>query len=329
MTALLGIDRLETTGLWRAEPGAQRREVYVAIGESELVVQDQSGTALSHWSLPAVVRLNPGEAPARYAPARRADEELEIAEPEMIAALDRVVAAVELGRRRPGRLRRILIGLTLGLLAGFGAMWLPGALREQAAGLMPAAKRVEIGDRMLEELTLLTGPPCASVTGREALDQLRNRLLPITPARVEVLRDLPHPALALPGNVLVLSDAPLVTQDDPDVVAGHLLAAALTARAAPPVVDFLDELGALELARLLLNGEISDENITGQVERILVAAPPLASAGELRQGFLAARLAWAPYAEAVNLPSGEAAPAEMPPALDDLGWQRLREICDG
>lgn len=329
MTAIVGIDRMETTGLWRPEAGAQRQEVFVSIGDAELVVQDKMGSALSHWSLPALIRLNPGKEPARYSPARGADEELEIEEPEMIALLDRVVQAVAKGRQRPGRLRRVVTGLALGATVGLAVVWLPGALRDQAVGILPIAKQEEIGQRMLTELTLLTGPPCANVTGLEALTQLRSRVLPTVPARIEVLRDLPSPALALPGNLLVLSDTPLVTQDDPDVLAGHLLAAALTAQLNRPLVHFLHDLRFLDVIRLLAAGEVTDEEITTHVERLLLSPTSVAPAPALRAGFAAARLAWSPYAAAMDLPIDTDIPSDMVPAMDDTMWQTLRAICDG
>ncbi|GIT92284.1 hypothetical protein JANAI62_27410 [Jannaschia pagri] len=328
MTAIEGIDRLETTGLWRQSADDQRQDVFVSIGEAELVVQDKTGATLSHWSLPALVRLNPGKTPARYAPAKDADEELEVEDEDMVTALDRVVKAVAKGQQKPGRLRRILTGLILGAGLGLGIMWLPGAMRDQAAHLLPLAKQQDIGRRMLTELTLLTGPPCETVTGREAMDRLQERILPTTPARIEVLRDLPHPALALPGDLLVLSDTPLLTQDDPDVVAGHLLAAALTAKVDRPLVAFLSGLNTLDLLRLLSAGEVTDAQVTAHVEGLLLDAPPLLPAGELRTGFAAARLAWGEYAAVAGLPRGVASPSDMTPSLDDTGWQTLREMCD-
>lgn len=328
MTAIDGLERLETTGLWRPEVGAQRREVYVAIGNAELVVQDKAGMALSHWSLPALVRLNPGVVPARFAPARTLGEELEIDEGEMVDTLDRVVAAVAKGRARPGRLRRGLVALVAVAALATAAVWLPDALRDQAARMLPQAKRDEIGTRMLAELTLLTGAPCRSATGREALEQLRARILPTTPLRIEVLRGLPPPALALPGGLVVLSEGPLVMQDDPDVVAGHLLAAATSGRARPPLGAFLGGLGLRDLMGLLTAGDVSDAAVTAHVERLLLAPPEPLSTDALRQGFAAARLAWQPYAGAVGLPQADVAPVQMPPALDDPSWQRLRGICD-
>ncbi len=327
-TALDGIERLETTALWREDAGAQRREVYVSIGEAELVVQDTSGDALAHWSLPALVRLNPGTLPARFAPARGADEDLEIAEPEMVEALDRVMAAVEKGRRRPGALRRLLTGLIAGFAAGTLLLWLPGAMRLHAANVMSAAQRSDIGERMLSELAIRTGPPCGTLTGTEALATLRARVLPTTPARLEVLRGLPQPALALPGGLFVLSDSTLVAQDDPNVTAGHVLATASEARATAPIVHLLDGLGPVALLRLMASGEVTDAAIAAQVERDLLAPPATLPPDMLRSVFAAASLAWDPYAADTGLPPGEATPSDMRPALDDTTWQALRGICE-
>ncbi len=56
MTALNEYQRLETFGIWHASPDEQRRDVIVQLGEATLTVSDQNMQALSHWSLPAVIR---------------------------------------------------------------------------------------------------------------------------------------------------------------------------------------------------------------------------------------------------------------------------------
>ncbi|HEX9857058.1 MAG TPA: hypothetical protein VGA75_01800, partial [Paracoccaceae bacterium] len=62
MTALKKYQKLESPGLWRDTPDAQRREVVVNFGEASLVLSDpRNDSALSHWSLPAVERLNSGD----------------------------------------------------------------------------------------------------------------------------------------------------------------------------------------------------------------------------------------------------------------------------
>jgi hypothetical protein len=111
MTALSEYQRLEASGVWRAAPGAQRRDVIVALGEATLVLSDMQGRALAHWSLAAVERRNPGVAPALYAPGDDAVEELELADGEMIAAVERVRRAVERARPAPGPVRtRLALG---------------------------------------------------------------------------------------------------------------------------------------------------------------------------------------------------------------------------
>src|SRR6056297_3625758 len=84
MTALKQFARLEAPGIWRAEPEAQRRDVVVAFGDATLVISDQAGRALSHWSLAAVARINPGDLPALYTPSADALEVLEIEDDSMV-----------------------------------------------------------------------------------------------------------------------------------------------------------------------------------------------------------------------------------------------------
>ena len=68
MTALERYERLESDGLWRPAPGAQRRDVTVSFGNATLVLTDRAGRPLAHWSMPALERLDGGEGPALYAP---------------------------------------------------------------------------------------------------------------------------------------------------------------------------------------------------------------------------------------------------------------------
>lgn len=134
MTALKKYQKLECTGLWRSAPDAQRREVVVNFGEASLTMSDPATElALSHWSLPAVERLNPGEQPALYAPGEDSDETLEIEDGDMIAALGTVREALGSTRPRPGRLRGSVLGGLAVVLLCLGIFWLPGALVDHTA----------------------------------------------------------------------------------------------------------------------------------------------------------------------------------------------------
>ena len=105
MTALSQYERLESTGLWRAAPGEQRREVTVSFGDATLVIADGAGRPLTHWSLAAVERINPGTRPALFAPDADQSETLEIDDDLLIDAMEKVRKTIARRRPRP-ELRR-------------------------------------------------------------------------------------------------------------------------------------------------------------------------------------------------------------------------------
>ena len=146
MTALKKYQRLECFGLWRQTPHDQRREVHVRLGDATLILVDpKSGTALSHWSLPAIEQLNPGTWPPVFAPGLESGESLELDESDMIAALETVQSAVRAAVARPGRLRKFILASMALALVGGGVLWLPGALVAHTASVLPPAQRAEIG----------------------------------------------------------------------------------------------------------------------------------------------------------------------------------------
>ena len=144
MTALTQFERLEAPGVWRAAPGARLRDIVVSFGDASLILRDpRSEEPLSHWSLPAVTRLNPGQMPAIFAPGDAAqDEVVEIDDRLMVEAIERVHTAILASRPRPGRLRGALIWSTLGALALAAVIWLPGAVMAHAARIAPPASRM-------------------------------------------------------------------------------------------------------------------------------------------------------------------------------------------
>ena len=100
MTAITKYDRLEATGLWRASPDKQRVDVVVCIGDATLTIKDMRDQALTHWSLAAIERANPGKRPALFHPEGDTTETLEIAddEDEMIRAIEKLRKAGERAR---------------------------------------------------------------------------------------------------------------------------------------------------------------------------------------------------------------------------------------
>lgn len=338
MTALAKYQRLESAGLWRDGAEAQRRDVVVILGDASLVLSDpRSETPLGHWSLPAVVRLNPGQRPALYGPGRDAAETLEIADDEMIAALDTVHRAIEAARPRPGRLRGAMLATGGAVLVALAVFWMPGALIQHTARVLPPATRAQVGQLALADLVRVTGQPCSARRGQEALTRLLQRVFAGgQPPSVIVVRQGVPVALHLPGRQVVLNESLLVDQDGPEVAAGHVLAERMRAEAADPMIPLLHHAGLLATFRLLTTGRLSERAVQGYAE-VLIAAPPVPIGDEaLLARFALAGLSSAPYAWAVD-PSGEtvlglieADPLRglvVDPLLTDEAWISLQDIC--
>lgn len=336
MTALERYSRLEATGLWRESPDAQRRDVVVALGEATLVISTPAEVALTHWSLPAVARLNPGRQPALYAPGPDTEERLEIDDPDMVAAIETLRAAIDRRRPHPGRLR-LWIGAALGaVLLGLAVFWLPGALTRQTVALLPAASREEIGNRLLLEIGRLAGPICTSPRGSTALNRLARRTFGEPAPRVALLPSAIPETLALPGGILVAHAALVEDHETPEVLAGYLLAEDLRRSETDPMHMLLQEAGLGVTFRLLTTGEIAPEVLHAHAASLLSREAVPVADGPLLTRFAMAGISSQPYAFARDV-SGEAVlglieadplrGAAGAPLLSDADWISLQDIC--
>lgn len=337
MTALKKYDRLESPGLWRETAQARGRDVVVGFREATLVLSDpRSELALSHWSLPAVQRLNKGEMPALYAPDPDGDETLEIDDLDMIAALDTVHRALVRRRARPGRLRgAILSGATV-LVLGAGLIWVPDALINHTASVLPAITRAEIGRAALADVTRLTGPPCSARLGTRAAATLAERLFGQGQATIMVVPDALTGALALPGGLILIGHAIVETPPDAETVAGYALAASVMAATQDPMIPLLQHAGVPATFRLLTSGSLPAGALAGYAEDLLRRPAPLLPTEPLLARFATAGLPVSPYAYALD-PSGETVlglieadpypTGAASPVLADSDWISLQAIC--
>ncbi|MBI6630803.1 hypothetical protein [Pontibaca salina] len=335
MTALKEYQRLEATGFWRATPEEQHREVIVSIGDATLVLSDMSDRALAHWSLAALERVNPGVRPAIYHPDGDPGETLELAETEatMIDAIERLRRAVERARPRPGRLRQIGMLALFALLATALVFWLPDALLRHTISVVPDIRRQDIGRALLTRIERNAGPACSNADTAAPLAALARR----TGARkLVVLRRAPRDSLHLPGGVVLLSRALIEKQEDPAVVAGHILAERARAAQRDPLARLLANAGPLASFRLLTTGELTDATLDHHAERLL-ADPDIPLAEEtLRDAFATAQVPSAPFARSrgntgetmLALIKDDPMAGQYPaPVLPDRDWILLQTIC--
>lgn len=337
MTALTKYQRLESPGLWRDTQDAQRREVVVAFRDATLVLTDpRTDRPFTHWSLPALIRLNAGSLPALYAPGPDGDETLELDDPDMIAALETVLGAVKRRTPRPGRLRGTLIGgITLGIVT-IGVIFLPDALLRHTATMLPFATRQAIGQAALADVIRLTGKPCASPLGDRALSLLSERLFGGGGPALLVLREGLKGAAHLPGNIVLLSKDTL-TAPLPEAPAGFALAENLRATATDPVLPLLAHAGLSATVRLLTTGTLPTGAATGYGEVLLQSPPAPLTDETLLAAFAKAAVSSAPYAYALDA-SGESTLSliEADPyrggspraLLNAQDWDSLKAICD-
>ncbi|MFV0243640.1 MAG: hypothetical protein ACK5IB_01275 [Qingshengfaniella sp.] len=331
MTALSKYQRLECPGIWRAEDGAQRRDVFVSLGEATLVIKDKADIALAHWSLPAVERMNPGGKPALYRPGADSEETLEIDEAEMIEAIGTVGRAVSRSRPRPGRLRLSVLALICLAIVALGAFWLPGALVRYTATIVPESTRQDIGRRILAELEPVVGRPCRAGETRQVLDALGTRLFGDAPWDIVVVPGGPVMTAHLPGGLLLIHRDMIETVPTPEVTAGALLVEAARADTTDAMADFMASAGAGVTLHLLTQGRVEDAAIARYATDVLTQAPLPPPDDRLTERFTAAAVSPQPYLDAARLtfdPKAlEALHLDTQPVLSDTDWIRLQGIC--
>jgi hypothetical protein len=301
LTAVKQYQRLECAGLWQDTADAQRRDVTVSIGEASLVMRDpRNEQVLAHWSLPAVTRHG-GGVPALYQPGADTGETLELSDPDMIAALETVQKAIVAARPQPGRLRGAIL-LFCGILVGGGLVgWLPDALRNHTASVVPPSVRAEIGQMAYDDIVRLTGAPCTEPQAQAALAGLSGRLAggAAAPILLVLRQGLVAPG-QLPGDIILLPPEYITQQDGPQALAGAVAAEIAQAKTADPLLPILQHAGLRATFSLLTTGELSAKAMHGYGE-----------------AFLASRSALAPAAE--GLPE---------PLMPDADWVALQGICD-
>lgn len=335
MTALKKYQRLETSGLWRPAKDAQRREVIVSFGDATLVLADKSDMALTHWSLAALRRLNPRQRPAVYSPDPEAIETLEIQDDLMITAIEKVINAVSRKSPHPGRLRLTGFLVSITLVIALTVFWLPSALVNHAARVVPEVTRQAVGTQLLNNIQRLSGRPCNNPEGRRALSALSARMAPSF-KKIVVLRSGVGQTEHLPGGFLLMNRSLVEDYETPEVPAGFVIAEAMRVDQNDPLARLLHAIGPVSTLRLLTSGQIPEAALKTYAEDLLTARQESLEPQELLARFEAAGVSSSPYAYALDV-SGEttlelieADPSQhgaTRPVLSDGDWVSLQNIC--
>lgn len=335
MTALSEYDRLETTGLWREVQSEHKREVIVSFGNATLVLRDKADRALTHWSLPAISRQNPDEFPAIYSPDPLGEETLELDDKFIIDTIDRLLKTIDKRRAQPGKLRLILTSSILASFAGAMVFWLPSVMVDYATQITAPVQRAAIGDDLFQQIRRVSGHPCTQPQASNALSKMAQRL-GAERNKLIVVRTGVETSVNLPGGYIVLNRRLVEDFEDPNAVAGYILAEVERSKNSDPLHAFLGDLGVRGTFRFLTSGQISPPAVTRYAEKLLsLPLAPVASEPLLSR-FEAARIPSSPYAYSVDI-SGETTlslieadpiPQDAADAIvTDGEWVALQEIC--
>lgn len=346
MTALERYSKLEGTGLWAAAPSEQRRDVVVSFGDATLVISDaRSMQVLSHWSLPAVTRLNPGKRPAIYSPEGDGCETLELDDDWLIDALKVIQAALSPPRSLFSRFRRPLLagsGL-LGLL--LAALIVPQALQTHTASVVPMPKRIELGERVRHDLLREGARACQSSYAAPAITILQRRLFQ-SPAQIVVMQDLPSQQPRVQhvlGRIFIVDARLLEESESAEALAGVLLIAAQRSVEQDPLRPLLRHAGLIATFRLLTSAELPAAATRGYAQALMRSPLTTPDIDAVLQRFERAELSTRPLVdnpfqldpsvELIGPALREADPlrGEGPAnaLLTDGQWVSLLNICDG
>lgn len=337
MVALKKYARLEGSALWRASPDDQRQEVIVSIGDATLVISDMRDRAITHWSLAAVTRANPGKRPAIFYPDGDPGETIELGvdEAQMIDAIEKLRRAVERSRSKPGRVRGLGLLLSCAAVFALAVFWLPGAVINHTVTVVPTVKRAEIGAALLDRIERMTGPACADPAGTRAISALRARL---GTGPIRIMPGTVSTSLHLPGGEILLDRGLVEDYEEPDVAAGYALAEQTHLMTSDPLKNMLERLGSWPSFRLLTTGSLTGQELDSYAEYLLTQERTPPDMAALMAAFDSRSVRSSAYAYARDvtgetvLPLIEADPmaGQEPVALlSDADWLRLQNICGG
>ncbi len=342
MTALKGYARLESTGVWRGGRGVPLRDdqglpVGIMFGDATLVLTDANNQPLTHWSLPAVQRINPGQTPALFSADPDMAETLEVEDDLLIDALARVHQVARRPRKPGGRLRAILSLTACGAIAAIGVLWLPGALIRQTASNMAPGPRAEIGASLLGHIQSIAGTTCRAPEGAAALARLHTRVFGASaPGQTVIVPGALTAPILLPGSVIVLPQASVTQTNDPATVAGHMIGAASSVADSDPLARTLEFGGFSATLSLVTSGQLGPDVLQDYAQHATTTPAILAADDVLANDFERARVALAPWAYTLD-PSGDSiAPlldmdwakgVSPEPLLSDADWVALQNIC--
>ena len=339
MTALTQYQRLEATGIWRKSAEAQRLDVIISIGESSLVITDINEKPLAHWSLAALAVIQSKDGNKLYHPDGDPGETLELGsnENEMAKAIEKLMKAVDRRRPKPGRLRIFSLASISIVILGLSIFWLPAALRDYTQKIIPEVREQEMGKAVFNEFISFVGAPCSRELGIIALDKFSSNL-GLEEYSFHIVPSETIEAIHLPGKIIVVSKALVEDFDDPDVLAGHILAQIQREAKSNALDELMKQMNNIEIIQFLL-GKSPDASTLREFSKDWIIKKQVDIDLEtLMNEFNKKAISALPYSYAIDV-TGQSTQFMInnekisqkvrKPSLDDSAWLAMQTICGG
>ena len=339
MTALTQYQRLEATGIWRKSAEAQRLDVIISIGDSSLVITDINEKPLAHWSLAALAVIQSKDGNKLYHPGGDPGETLELGsnENEMAQAIEKLMKTVDRRRPKPGRLRIFSLASILIVIFGLSVFWLPAALRDYTQKIIPEVREQEMGKAVFKEFISFVGAPCSRELGIIALDKFSSNL-GLLEYRFYIVPSETIDAIHLPGKIIVISKALVEDFDDPDVVAGYVLAQIQREAKSNALDELMKQMSNIEIIQFLFGSSPDASTLRGFSKDWIIKKQVGVDLESLMNEFNKRAISALPYSYAIDV-TGQSSQSMInsekisekvrKPSLDDSAWLALQTICGG
>ena len=336
MTALEKFDRLESTGLWRETSESQSVEVLITFGNSSLILSDFTGSPLTHWSLPAIVRINPTKRPAVFSPNLSDAEKIEIEDSTMINAIEEVRKSIKSRQPKPGKLRALTLLASLIVIIALLIFWLPNVLTKHTSGLVYAEQRTQIGRLLLNEISKLSGPPCETKSGTNTLSNFEKRLFPDNDIKVLVFSRGIKTSTHLPGKFILLDSKTVEDFEVPEVAAGFAVVEKIKLDNQDPIEKLLLFSGTRVVLKFLTTGKLNQITLEEYARYLLSEKPNTPAFESILKELQLANVNPDPYAYAIDVTGestadliGKKVINNHRQVLSKNDWLSLQSICGG
>jgi hypothetical protein len=214
--------------------------------------------------------------------------------------------------------------------------WMPQAVRNYTAEILPGVKHIEIGNKLFEHLKRVTGPACEADFSKTSLKHLSERLF-TEKTPIFIVPDGIKTTISLPGNILLANRNLVEDFEDPDVLAGFLVIEKLRSQTFDPMEDLIQNISLISTFRLLTTGLIKDETLMDYADYLVTRPQETIQTNKIIKAFHDKKLSLLPFAKAIDMTgegsfelieADEIKKSPVQTSLPDSYWVSLQNICN-